>query len=104
MQSPSRSLADRGRSILEASPASGPRATRALVIAVVATVILYVIPYGHVLGYPLVLLSTIAHEMGHGIAGVLVGGHFQSFVVGADASGSASISGYDGRFARAFVS
>ncbi len=73
-------------------------------VAIGLTVGLYLIPYGHTIGYPLVLLSTLAHEMGHGIAGVLVGGNFDSFVLNSDASGVAHVSGYDGRFARAFVS
>jgi hypothetical protein len=94
---------DRSRSLSTGSDTQA-RAARALLIAVAATVILYVIPYGHLIGYPLVLVSTIAHEMGHGIAGVLVGGHFDSFVVGADASGLAHIDGYHGHFAEAFVS
>jgi hypothetical protein len=84
------------------TPAS--RARWALLLAVAATVLLYVIPYGHTIGYPLVLLSTVAHEMGHGIAGLLVGGSFKSLVINADASGFATVAGYSGRFARAFVS
>lgn len=79
-------------------------AAKALVAAIAVTIVLYVIPYGHTIGYPLVLVSTIAHEMGHGIAGLLVGGHFDSFVVHADASGMAHVGGYSSRFARAFVS
>jgi len=79
-------------------------AGKALLIAVAVTILLYVVPYGHLIGYPLVLVSTIAHEMGHGLAAVLVGGHFDSFVVFSDASGSAHITGSSGRFASAFVS
>jgi hypothetical protein len=94
---------DRSRSLAARRDTQG-RAARALLIAVAATVILYVIPYGRFIGYPLVLVSTIAHEMGHGIAGVLVGGRFESFIVGADASGLAHIVGYSGRFSEAFVS
>ena len=30
-------------------------------------------------GYPLMLFATFAHEMGHGIAGVLSGEHFERF-------------------------
>ena len=80
-----------------------PAATKALLVAVVATVLLYVVPYGHRLGYPLVLVSTIVHEMGHGVAGLLVGARFESFVVHADGSGTAHLSGYHGRFADAFI-
>jgi hypothetical protein len=89
-----------------AGPSRGgaPAAAKALAVAVAVTVLLYVIPYGHLIGYPLVLVSTIAHEMGHGVAGLLVGGRFDSFVVFSDASGVAHVSGYGGRFASAFVS
>ena len=55
------------------------------------------------MAYPLLLLSTLAHEMGHGIAAVLVGGEFQSFVLYADASDMASIV-VGGRLAGAWVS
>ena len=30
------------------------------------------IPYGNTIGYPLILLSTLAHEMGHGLATIVV--------------------------------
>jgi hypothetical protein len=63
-----------------------------------------VIPYGHTIGYPLMLVSTLVHELGHGVAGVLVGGDFKSFEMWSNGSGAAHIGGYDGRFARAFVS
>jgi hypothetical protein len=78
-------------------------AAKALLVAVAATLLLYVIPYGHTIGYPLILVSTIAHEMGHGIAGVLCGATFHSFVVHADASGTASVGHTGSRFGEAFV-
>ena len=93
-----------GLRALAENRSSSALATKALIAAVVVTILLYVVPYGHLIGYPLVLVSTIAHEMGHGIAGIFVGGRFDSFVVFADASGSAHVAGYSGRFARAFVS
>jgi hypothetical protein len=54
------------------------------------TVLLYVVPYGRRLGWPLVLLSTLAHELGHGITALLVGGRFESLKMWADGSGLAS--------------
>lgn len=76
-----------------------------LVLSIVVTVVLYLVPYGHTIGYPLVLLSTLAHEMGHGIAAMLVGGHFDEFRMWTDGSGVARWYGSDiGRLARAFVS
>jgi len=80
------------------------RARAALIISVVVTVALYWLPLGQTLAYPLVLLSTLAHELGHGIAALLVGGGFESFVLYADGSGAAMTSGNHGRLARAFIS
>lgn len=74
------------------------------VISVIVTILLYVIPYGDVIGYPLVLLSTLFHEMGHGIAAVLIGGDFHRFIMGTDGSGVAYTSGVSSAFGRAFVS
>ena len=65
-----------------------------LFISIIITVSLYYVPYGHVLAYPLLLLSTLAHEMGHGFASVLVGGNFEQFVLYQDASGVATSSWY----------
>jgi hypothetical protein len=75
-----------------------------LALSVGATVLLDAVPYGHVIGYPLMLLSTLAHEMGHGVAGLLVGGRFDSFVMDWAGSGVASVTGYSGRLAQGFVS
>jgi hypothetical protein len=67
------------------------------------TLTLYWMPELRVLSYPLVLLSTLAHELGHGIAALIAGGEFSSFELFTDGSGVAT-TGVDGRFARAFVS
>ena len=74
-----------------------------LMSSVALTMLLYVIPYGNTIGYPLILLSTLAHEMGHGLAAVLVGGDFHKFYLHADASGVAYTS-TNGNLAGAFVS
>lgn len=76
-----------------------------LVGSIVVTVLLYhVIPYGRTIGYPLMLLSTLVHELGHGIAAMLVGGSFDRFEMYADGSGVAYSRGAFGRFSRAFIS
>ena len=72
-----------------------------LLAVVVVTVALYVVPYGHYVAYPLILLSTYAHEMGHGMTALLVGGSFESFVMAPDASGLAYLQIPDSRLARA---
>ena len=74
-----------------------------LVSSVVLTILLYVVPFGGTVGYPLILLSTLAHEMGHGLAAVLVGGEFHKFYLHSDASGVAYTS-TSSNLAGAFVS
>ncbi len=80
------------------------RARAALLVSVVSTVALYAFPMGRAVAYPLVLLSTLAHELGHGLAALLVGGSFEAFVLYADGSGAAMTAGDHGRLARAFIS
>lgn len=66
---------------------------------------LYFIPYGYYVMYPMMLVYTFVHEMGHGIAAMMTGGTFVKFEMWADGSGVAtSIPAADaGRFARAFT-
>ena len=80
------------------------RARFALLISIIATASLYFIPYGRSIAYPLLLLSTLAHEMGHGIAAILTGGSFEKFQLFADASGVAHWSGKATPLQRALVS
>ena len=54
------------------------------------TIVLYVVPCGRLVAWPLVLISTLAHELGHGMAAILVGGTFTSLKIWADGSGLAS--------------
>jgi len=74
-----------------------------LVLSTVVTVLLYFVPYGHYVGYPLMLLSTLVHELGHGLAAVLVGGRFAEFRMHADGSGVA-MTAVSGRLSSALVS
>jgi hypothetical protein len=99
------SAADRTLGAPAASPVREGRARVALVVSVVLTAGLYAIPdpYGFYASYPFLLLSTVAHELGHGLAGVLVGADFTRFVMYADGSGQALVSGDLGRLARGFV-
>jgi hypothetical protein len=75
-----------------------------LVVAAVMTLGLPHVPVARWLAWPLVLVSTVAHELGHGIAGLLVGGSFEELVIRSDASGHARVSGQLGRLARGFIS
>ena len=49
--------------------------------AVVASVVLPRLPYGRNVLYPFALLGTWAHEMGHGLMAVLLGGSFERLEV-----------------------
>jgi hypothetical protein len=79
------------------------RAQRVLAISVLVTAALYAVPFGRTLAWPLVLVSTLAHELGHGLAAALLGGSFEALRLHADASGVALWRGGFGRFATATV-
>lgn len=82
------------------------RAGKALLWTIAITVSIYLIPYGEYVGYPLLLVSTLVHELGHGVSAVIVGGNFEKFVMHADGSGVAfwTHAGDVGSAGRAFVS
>lgn len=86
------------------SPAK--QAGLALLVAVGCTVALRLLPspWGFFVGWPLVLFSTYAHEMSHGVAALLVGGQFESFRMWADASGIAQTASRGGPLASAAIS
>src|SRR6266850_6768557 len=75
----------------------------AITISLVVTGLLYALPFGRTLAWPLVLVSTLAHELGHGLAAALLGGTFESLRLHADASGVALWTGSFGRLATATV-
>jgi hypothetical protein len=89
------------------TPTLGTIDKRTLVIllgSVAVTLLLYyVVPYGRVIARPLLLLSTLVHELGHGVAAVITGGDFVDFRMWWDGSGVARHSGGSGRFTRAFI-
>ena len=91
---------------IDVTEAQARQAAFFLVGSIIATVLLYyVIPYGRNIGHPLILLSTLAHEMGHGIAAVLVGRDFVQFEMFWNGSGVATHAGDpDADLALAFVS
>jgi len=62
----------------------------ALITAAVVTLVLeHFIPFGGLIVYPFTLLTTWVHETGHGLAALIVGGHFQRLEIFWDASGVA---------------
>lgn len=75
-----------------------------LVGSVIVTALLYVIPGGRWIGYPLMLLSTLVHELGHGLMAVLCGGDFNSFRMNLDGSGVTSWAAAPSSLTRALVS
>lgn len=81
---------------------------RALWGAALVVVLLHVLSefifFVRIIEAPLVWLSTFAHEAGHGLAAIAVGGRFEELVIYWDASGVATHSGVAGPIARAIVS
>src|SRR3954447_21094772 len=66
-------------------PAGGTRTL--LLVSAAITLALYMVPYGRYLARPLLLLSTLAHEMGHGLTALLLGGRFQRLEMWASGAG-----------------
>lgn len=74
-----------------------------MIASLVVTAALYALPFGRTLAWPLVLLSTLAHELGHGLAAALLGGRFEALRIYPDASGVATWSGSMSRLGVAIV-
>jgi len=74
-----------------------------LLLAAAAIVVAWQVPYGPLALYPLTLLATFAHEMGHGLAALVLGGDFDRLLLHADGSGLAVWRGEGGRLARAAI-
>lgn len=74
-----------------------------LLLTTASIVVIWQLPYGRELLYPLSLLATYAHELGHGLAALLCGAEFESLVLHADGSGLAIWSGNPGRIASALI-
>lgn len=98
---------DRSRAKVDAAASDAALASRtariALAISVVVTLLLYVVPLGGFVAYPLILVSTLVHELGHGLGAAALGGTFHEFEMFADASGVARWSGSLSQGARALV-
>ncbi|MFZ4625632.1 MAG: M50 family metallopeptidase [Rhodoferax sp.] len=77
-------------------------ATR-LMLAGAAIALIWQLPYGTLLLYPLTLLATYAHEMGHGLTALLLGASFDQMLLHADGSGMALWHGNPGRMATALI-
>ncbi len=88
----------------DSDPVTGRYMLVALAISIVVTAVLFFVPFGRTIGRPLILFSTYAHEMGHGIAAALVGGEFDNFKMWSNGSGVARTLVPSSGFARAMVS
>jgi hypothetical protein len=75
----------------------------AIVIIAILTVVGWQLPYGRLVLYPLTILATYAHEMGHGFTAMLMGASFERLEMFADGSGRAFWSGEVGRIGRALI-
>ena len=58
-----------------------------LLVATVATIVLWFIPYAEYLVYPIRLFVTFIHESSHAIVAFLTGGSVQSLTIASDGSG-----------------
>lgn len=84
-----RSLTPRRSSAIQPRGEHPERLVALLVVSIVGTVVLYMVHALRPIAYPMLLLSTYAHEMGHGVAAVLMGGRFDALLLHPDGSGVA---------------
>lgn len=75
----------------------------ALGLSLVLTTVQNFVPYGVVLAWPFILVSTVVHEIGHGLAAWFVGGNFLALRLSTDASGVAITQPPDSNWARAAI-
>lgn len=73
----------------------------ALAGAAALTLALFLVPQLDVVARPLSLLSTVVHELGHGLVALALGGELHRLYVWPDGSGLAQYAGNFGRFASA---
>lgn len=81
---------------------SNGQLARAFWAAVIASVVVPYLPFGRQILYPFALLSTWAHEMGHGVTAIAAGGRFDRLEVHRNLGGLAYSSGV-GPLGRAWV-
>ena len=87
-----------------ASEGDAPKGAIAVLLACIAgSLALRHIPGVQWVWWPLMLLSTLVHELGHGLAAVIVGGDFVSLQMYADGSGVAATAHSGSRSAGAII-
>lgn len=74
-----------------------------LMLAAASIGIAWQLPYGQQVLYPISLLATFAHELGHGLTALLLGAEFRQLVLNSDGSGVAVWQGNSGRVASGLI-
>ncbi len=88
----------------ELEPAATARRARVVLMASIGlTVALWIIPFGNLVEWPLLIFSTFAHELGHGLAAIAVGGNFKAMLMYSDGSGVATYTVHAGRLGHATI-
>lgn len=65
------------------------RARWVFAVSAGVTLLLYLVPFLQLIGRPLIYISTLVHELGHGIGAMLIGGEFVKLEMWSDGSGVA---------------
>ena len=79
------------------------RSRTLLILSGLAVGVIWQLPYGKQILFPLSLFATFAHEMGHGLTALLLGQQFDQLRLYADGSGLALWYGDPGRMVRALI-
>lgn len=80
-----------------------PRELPTLAVALIASLVLWNLPFGGVVLYPFKLLATWLHELSHGVAMILTGAGFDRVVIYRDTSGLAYAYTSVGSFGTAII-
>jgi len=87
----------------ELAASSERRALVVLIGSIVLTGVLYGVPFLRWAAWPLRLLATLAHELGHGLAAIAAGGTFEALLLYSDGSGVATWTALVGRWGHATI-
>lgn len=88
-------------SITAPAPRPATRLRLVLLASAAATAALYALPAAEVVAWPLHMLATLVHEMGHGVVGLLTGGSFERLQIWPNGSGAATVASGLGRLGEA---
>lgn len=94
---------DDSESSLEMFPHSENHELRTLAIALIASLVLWNLPYGSIPLYPFKLFATWLHELSHGLAMIITGAGFDHIIIYRDTSGLAYAYTAVGSFGTAII-